>query len=95
LDGRAKNLREEIYTWLVIATGMFLLFTNRPVLDDPMTVVKIVFMGILIAIGEASPVVLPNNLGTVSVSLPISIAVAVLYGPGRMWMASLGHLKAD
>jgi HD-GYP domain-containing protein (c-di-GMP phosphodiesterase class II) len=94
LDGRAKNLREEIYTWLVIATGMFLLFTNRPVLDDPMTVVKIVFMGILIAIGEASPVVLPNNLGTVSVSLPISIAVAVLYGPEvGMWMASLGTLR--
>lgn len=94
MDGRAKNLREEIYTWLVIATGMFLLFTNRPVLDDPMTVVKIVFMGILIAIGEASPVVLPNNLGTVSVSLPISIAVAVLYGPeAGMWMASLGTLR--
>lgn len=94
MDGRAKNLREEIYTWLVIATGMFLLFTNRPVLDDPMTVVKIVFMGILIAIGEASPVVLPNNLGTVSVSLPISIAVAVLYGPEvGMWMASLGTLR--
>ncbi|MGE5579876.1 MAG: HD-GYP domain-containing protein [Bacillota bacterium] len=94
MDGRAKHLREEIYTWLVIVAGLVVLATHWPTFASVQKLVEVVFMGILIAIGEASPVVLPNSLGTVSVSLPISITVAVLYGQeAGIWAAVLGTLR--
>ncbi len=94
MDGKAKRLREEIYTWLVIAAGLVVLATHWPVFTSPQKLIEATFMAILIAIGEASPVVLPNGLGTVSVSLPVSITVAVLYRPeAGIWAAALGTLR--
>jgi len=64
------------------------------VFTSPQKLIEATFMAILIAIGEASPVVLPNGLGTVSVSLPVSITVAVLYRPeAGIWAAALGTLR--
>lgn len=94
MDGKAKHLREEAYTWLVIVAGLVVLLTNRPSLESPKTLIEVIFMALLIAVGEASPVTLPNSLGTVSVSLPISYTVAVLYGPeAGIWAAALGTLR--
>ena len=94
MDGKAKHLREEIYTWLVIVAGLVVMLTHVPTFGDSKMVVEVIFMALLIAIGEASPVVLPNSLGTVSVSLPISYTVAVLYGAeAGIWAAALGTLR--
>lgn len=94
MDGKAKHLREEIYTWLVVAAGLAVMFTHLPSLEDPRRAIEVVFMAFLITIGEASPVRLPNSLGTVSVSLPISYTVAVLYGrEAGIWAAALGTLR--
>lgn len=94
MDGKAQHLREEVYTWLVVLIGLVVLFTHLPSFDDSKMVFEVIFMALLVTIGEASPVRLPNNLGTVSVSLPISYTVTVLYGPqAGIWAAALGTLR--
>lgn len=94
MDEKARRLREEAYTWATVVVGFALMFARIPHLDDPKTILEVLFMVALIAIGEASPVTLPNNVGTVSVSLPIAYTVAVLYGPqAGIWAAATGTLR--
>ena len=94
MDERARRLREEAYTWAIIIAGLVVIFANVPRLDSSKTVIEVVFMALLIAVGEASPVTLPNSMGTVSVSLPMAYTVTVLYGQqAGIWAAAIGTLR--
>ena len=94
MEDKARKLREEAYTWAITIAGLFVIFRNIPHFDNPKTVIEVVFMALLVAVGEASPVMLPNNKGTVSVSLPIAYTVTVLYGQqAGIWAAAIGTLR--
>lgn len=74
--------------------GIFLLLSHIPRFESGKEAAEVVFLGFLVAIGEAVAVPFPKGKGTASVSTPIIFTVAVLYGPAAgMWVASLATMR--
>lgn len=77
-----NSLTERVYTYLIALAGLGLLSRSLPYLFRAGTPRSdIVFLAILVALGEAAPVPIPKGQGSISVSPPVIFATCVLYGP--------------
>lgn len=94
MEDRANWLTERAYNAAIVLIGLVLLFTNRPGFESTQQVIEVLFMTILVALGEATQIDVANAKITISVSLPIAYTIAVLYGPEiAIWAASIGTLR--
>lgn len=94
MEDRAYWLTERAYNVAVVLAGIALLCTNVPAFPSTAYAIEVIFMTILVALGEASQIDVANAKITISVSLPIAYTIAVLYGPQTaIWAASIGTLR--
>ncbi|HOP70194.1 MAG TPA: HD-GYP domain-containing protein [Bacillota bacterium] len=82
------------YVWGIAGLGLILLATHIPKFQDGYCLLDVLFIGVMVACGEAVAVPLPRGKGTASMATPLMFTAIVLYGPAiGMWMAALATLR--
>ncbi len=74
--------------------GIGVLLTNIPRIDSVGLALKVLFLGLLVCLGELSQVSMPLGKGTISVSSPLLHTTAVLFGPEvGVWVSALATIR--
>ncbi len=88
------DVLKRAYTWLVGLAGIAILAINVPQIEGTNRVLEILFLGLLVWLGESGQVSMPHGKGTISVSSPLLYTTNVLFGQKvGVWVSALATLR--